>query len=77
MSALRGSAPRGARSAWADTTGCEACRYCKPGMLFTLCRHPDSEYIREGKTELHTIQHMRDVYVGECGQEMRLREIKE
>jgi len=48
-----------------------------PTMLFTLCNAKPSEYIIDGKIQFHTIQHMRDMFVGECGDEMRLRKVSE
>ena len=45
-------------------------------MLFTLCTHPNASYVMDGNTEFHTIQHMRDQFVGECGSEMRLRKVE-
>ncbi len=77
MSAAKGAAPRGARAVYANTAGCETCQHCMPTMLFTLCNAKPSEYIIDGKIQFHTIQHMRDMFVGECGDEMRLRKVSE
>jgi hypothetical protein len=60
------------RVAQADTTGCEACRHCRPSMLFTLCTHPKAGYVYDGKADQHTIQHMRDIHIGLCGADKQL-----
>lgn len=65
------------RTAYADTRGCEACKHCRPSMLFTLCIHPSSMHTYAGTPDFHTVQHMRDVQTGECGSDMKLRELRE
>ena len=60
------------RQAQADTTGCEACKHCRPSMLFTLCTRPESKYTYDGRDDFHTIQHMRDALVGLCGEDRKL-----
>lgn len=74
MSAVQGSGKRGLRDAVSDISGCEDCRHRVVDALFTLCGHAKAEYKVDGKIELHTIQHMRDIYVGACS-EMQLREV--
>lgn len=75
MSAVKGGAQRGARVVQSDIAGCETCKFFTPGVLFTLCSAQDAEYRIDNKVELHTVQHMRDSFVGACGDEMRLRKI--
>jgi hypothetical protein len=41
-------------------------------MLFTLCTRPESKYTYDGRDDFHTIQHMRDTYVGLCGEDRKL-----
>ena len=64
------------RVAQADTRGCEACQSCRPSMLFTICTHPKAQYVYDGKPAFHTIQHMRDVHIGLCGSDMKLRKLR-
>lgn len=76
MSAVTGSGNRrGAREAYANVASCETCIHRVTESLFTLCGHPESEYSVSGIVQLHTIQHMRDIYVGLCGADAKLREV--
>lgn len=64
------------RVAESDTKDCEDCVHCRPSMLFTLCMHSASRYSVAGNEDFHTIQHMRDLHVGLCGSDMKLRKEK-
>jgi hypothetical protein len=66
---------RAPRAAVSDTKGCEDCEHCRPSMLFTLCQHDQAKYTYDGREEFHTIQHMRDTFVGLCGSAMKLRKM--
>lgn len=70
------TAAKAPRVAHADVLGCEACKFYQPSMLFTLCTAKDAEYRVDGDVQHHTIQHMRDEFVGLCGLEMKLRKIE-
>lgn len=75
MSAVKGGAQRGARVVQSETSGCDTCVHRIETSLFTLCQHEQSGYIHDHKLEFHTVQHMRDSFVGLCGDEMRLRKL--
>lgn len=60
------------RQAQADTTGCAGCKHCRETALFKLCTAPMSRYTYDGKDDFHTIQHMRDIFVGPCGEDKKL-----
>ena len=64
---------RGSREVKADIAGCETCQHRLQTALFTLCQHPTSKYNIGGKEDFHTVQHMRDEFVGECGAAMALK----
>lgn len=46
---------------------CTGCRHREEGMVFTLCKHPASQYSIAGKMDFHTVGHMRDERRGPCG----------
>lgn len=75
MSATKSGAQRGARVVSSNTIGCMACKYYQPTVLFTLCTHRDSMYKIGEVEDFHTIQHMRDDFVGLCGDDMKLQEV--
>jgi len=39
---------------------CRDCKHYRETMLFDLCTRPESTYTAEGKTDQHTIGHMRE-----------------
>lgn len=73
MSAVKSGAQRGARTVSSDVTGCADCPHVHKTTLFTLCGHADSLYKVGSVEDYHMIQHMRDSFVGPCGDEMRLK----
>ena len=50
-----------------DPSECFNCVSHKKTALFHLCVHEKSEYSFDGKSDYHTVQHMRQEY-GECGE---------
>lgn len=77
MSAVKSGAQRGARMVSSDVSGCTDCKYRQETTLFTLCMHKDSHYKVGEIEDFHTVQHMRDSFVGVCGDDMRLKAVQE
>jgi hypothetical protein len=69
-----GSTKRALRDVWADISGCESCIHYTETALFKLCDHDQAGYKSGYFMDQHTVQHMRDEYIGLCGPEMKLRE---
>ena len=62
------------RTVEADTSGCRDCKHHQVTTLFELCGHEKAAYSIGGRTDQHTLSHMRDVHVGQCGEKMGLFE---
>lgn len=45
---------------------CSGCRHHEVGVIFTLCKHPDSKYSIGGKVDFHTTAHMKNEHRGPC-----------
>lgn len=54
----------------ADLSKCKGCAHHESTTIFELCRHEQSFYTAGGRTDHHTIGHMRTV--GACGSDARL-----
>lgn len=50
---------------------CLSCRHLQQETVFDLCITDESKYTAEGRTDWHTVSHMRSLR-GACGEEARL-----
>ncbi len=47
------------------------CKFYRPTALFELCVAEESQYTADGKSDFHTVGHMRDPR-GDCGPDAKL-----
>ena len=52
-----------------SSPNCKDCQHYRETTLFELCKSPESTYTAGGKTDQHTVGHMRRLG---CGPEARL-----
>jgi hypothetical protein len=60
----------------ADLDQCRGCAHYRNAAVFELCQHPKSAYEVAGRSDFHTITHMRE-YRGLCGEDASLLKRKE